>query len=70
MHKKCIQPREQRGMNVIGSWGEPLGKRAAVQGRQFALVHTYASLSTRMEVSLMLVQPHFYGVRQIEHRYQ
>ncbi len=33
--------REQRGINIIGSWGEPMGKRAAVQGRPFALVHAY-----------------------------
>ncbi len=29
-HKKCIQTHEQRGINVIDSWGEPVGNRAAV----------------------------------------
>ncbi len=42
-HEKSIQTREQRGINVIGSWGEPTGKRAAVQGRLSALVHVYAA---------------------------
>ncbi len=35
---------KQRGINVIGSWGEPMEKRAAVQGRPFALVRAYTQL--------------------------
>ncbi len=38
-HKTC----EQRGINTIGSSGEPMGKRAAVQGWQFALEHACAA---------------------------
>ncbi len=41
--KKCIQSREQRGTNVIGSWGKPMGMRAAVQGRPFAFVRAHAA---------------------------
>ncbi len=41
--KKCMQTREQRGINNIGSWGEPMGKRAPVQGWPFALAHAYAA---------------------------
>ncbi len=38
-----MQTREKRGINIIGSGGEPMGKRAAVQGWPFALVHAYAA---------------------------
>ncbi len=42
--KNCIQTRELRGINIIGSWGgEPIGKRAPVQGWPFALVHAFAA---------------------------
>ncbi len=41
--KSAYKTREQRGINIIGSWGEPMGKRAAVQGRPFALVRAYAA---------------------------
>ncbi len=42
-HKKCMQSREQLGVNIIGSWAKPMGKRAAVQGRPFALVHALSA---------------------------
>ncbi len=41
-NRACILPSEQRGSNAIGSLGEPIRKRVAVQGRPFALVHAYA----------------------------
>ncbi len=41
--KKCKQTSEQRRSNAIGRWVEPIGTRAAVQGRPFALVRAYAA---------------------------
>ncbi len=40
---KCIQTSEQHGSNAVGSLGEPMGKRAVVQGQPLALVHAYAA---------------------------
>ncbi len=38
-----MQTREQRGINIIGSGGEPMGKHAAASGSPFALVHACAT---------------------------
>ncbi len=41
--KSAYKTRDQRGIDIIGRWGEPMGKRAPVQGWPFALVHACAA---------------------------
>ncbi len=41
--KRAYKNREQHGIDIIGIWGEPVGKRAPVQGWPFALVHACAA---------------------------
>ncbi len=41
--EKRKQSREHCEINIIGSWGEPMRKHAAVQDWPFALVRAYAA---------------------------
>ncbi len=56
-----MQTREQHGINIIGSRGDPMGKRAAVQGRPFALVRVYAANTHQLSSLLKGGKPYGRG---------